>query len=191
MRIRVCKRCEKHFEVEGRTVNYCPECSETVRREGYIKPRKCKICGVVFQGNPRAEYCAACLPEHRRQMNAKRRRVGTSRPIGSEDICLNCGQRYTVTSGTQKWCKDCAPACRRDANLACWARWRGAHKEAIAAHAREMRADIKACVVCGAAFGGRGPSVTCSDACAGEQLRRRKRANRKRKENDPNGGNSL
>lgn len=35
------------------------------------------------------------------------RKNGAIRKLGSIDICQNCGEKYTVQSGLQKYCPDC------------------------------------------------------------------------------------
>lgn len=67
--------------------------------------RICQECGITFTGGPRAWYCEDCRAERRRRRD--RNRHPSKRPIGSKDICVNCGKKYTVNSGLQKYCQDC------------------------------------------------------------------------------------
>lgn len=181
MRIRCCKRCSKAFETERRSVYVCPECSSTSHRDTIIRDRTCLICGAVFQSTPNAKYCPTCRVEKQRENNVKNKRNGVARPIGSEDICIRCGSRYIVTGSAQKWCKACSAEGHKEVQRAYHSAYRTSHKEQIAAYAALMRENIKYCVVCGKVFGGRGPSVTCSDECAAIQLQRRiERKKRKR-----------
>ncbi len=78
-----------------------------------IYDRKCKQCGCIFSGGPRAWYCPECRNDRRAEYSrraAERRRTGRTRQIGSTDVCVVCGRPYYVTCGLQKYCPDCAPA---------------------------------------------------------------------------------
>lgn len=182
MRIRHCNRCGKSYQSKSREwwVYRCPECSEASHRENYIRPRSCTVCGQVFDGTPAAKYCPSCRADKKRERDAGSRGRKT-RALGSTDICVRCGESYTVTGPNQKRCPACAEAGAKEAKKQHAKGYRQAHKEQIAAYAAAMRQDSKVCVVCGAVFGGRGPAVTCSEACAKEQLRRRKRRAREKK----------
>ena len=73
--------------------------------------RVCKTCGRTFSGGPRAWYCPEC--RHERKLAAdleyhKRDRMGVSRQLGSQDLCQRCGKPYTVCSGLQRFCPECA-----------------------------------------------------------------------------------
>lgn len=77
-----------------------------------IYERTCQQCGVSFQGGPRAWYCPDCRLQRKNQTTAdyrNRKRAGKVREIGSIDICQNCGEKYVVNSGLQRYCKKCAP----------------------------------------------------------------------------------
>ena len=74
-----------------------------------IYDRVCRTCGRSFKGGPRAWYCPDCREERRKERNAKYRKGKPKRPLGSKDICQNCGNEYTVESGLQKYCPDCQP----------------------------------------------------------------------------------
>lgn len=78
-----------------------------------IYDRICRTCGVSFPGGPRAWYCPDCRLERRRISDRKRKKEGTIRPLGSKDICQNCGAEYTVESGLQKYCPTCQPIMHR------------------------------------------------------------------------------
>ena len=195
MRIRHCKKCGITFATDRRKVYLCPACSSVAFREHYIKDRICIVCKKTFPGNPSSKYCPACLVDHKREMNRKFKRTGMGRPIGSEDICISCGSKYIVTGSKQKWCKACAASAAKAARRAYDRKYRESNREYIDSYYAAMRVDSKACVVCGRPFGGRGPTVTCSDACAKEQLRirqKRARANSKEKASteydEPHGG---
>ncbi|MCM1228390.1 MAG: hypothetical protein NC320_13385 [Clostridium sp.] len=71
----------------------------------------CQICGEEFQSaSNRAKYCVYCRDKAqvlRNKAYKKKKEAGTSITIGSEQICPICGNPYTVTSGSQKCCKNC------------------------------------------------------------------------------------
>ena len=58
----------------------------------------------------RAKYCIYCRDKaqvNRNRAYAEKKKAGTSVQIGSKQTCPLCGKTYTVTSGSQKYCKDC------------------------------------------------------------------------------------
>ncbi len=69
--------------------------------------RVCRACGVIFSGGPRAWYCPDCRLERQRERGRYYSAHGYSRHIGDTDVCENCGAKYTVESGQQKYCKNC------------------------------------------------------------------------------------
>ncbi|MCM1530626.1 MAG: hypothetical protein NC093_11625 [Alistipes sp.] len=73
---------------------------------------KCEMCGTEFQSKSnRAKYCIYCRDKAQSARNkayVEKKKSGTSVTIGSEQTCPICGKIYTVTSGSQKYCKDCA-----------------------------------------------------------------------------------
>jgi hypothetical protein len=69
--------------------------------------RVCKECGKTFSGGPRAWYCPNCRAVRQREQNRKHKQKKPERPLGSIDICQNCGKPYRVASGLQKYCPDC------------------------------------------------------------------------------------
>lgn len=180
MRTKKCHRCDEPFSPEGRNwqAHLCLACAQAARKENYIKSRRCIVCGATFIGTPRSKYCSTCRRDVQREQKSRNKRRGSARALGSTDICLRCGNQYTVTGSQQKWCRTCSETARAEAQKAYAQRYRDTHREQIAAHARACRANSKVCVVCGAVFDGRGPAVTCSEECAHAQLLRRKRASR-------------
>ena len=72
--------------------------------------RVCKECSQTFSGGPRAWYCPECRVERQRRQV----RYPSKRPIGSKDICQNCGKKYIVNSGLQKYCPDCQPIMHKE-----------------------------------------------------------------------------
>lgn len=71
--------------------------------------RICCVCGRTFSGGPRSWYCPECREDRRREREKKYRSGPAKRPLGSYDICENCGEQYIVASGLQKYC----PACQQ------------------------------------------------------------------------------
>lgn len=72
---------------------------------------KCEMCGLEFEtNNTRAKYCIYCRDKAqvaRNRAYAEKKKSGNAVKIGSEQICPICGKTYTVTSGSQKYCKEC------------------------------------------------------------------------------------
>ena len=67
------------------------------------------MCGMEFESKSnRAKYCIYCRDKaqvNRNRAYAEKKKSGTSVPLGSEQTCPICGKTYTVTSGSQKYCK--------------------------------------------------------------------------------------
>ena len=64
----------------------------------------------------RAKYCIYCRDKAQAARNrayADKKKSGTAVQIGSEQICPICEKPYTVTSGSQKYCKDCTAKQKR------------------------------------------------------------------------------
>lgn len=78
---------------------------------------KCEICGLEFEtNNTRAKYCIYCRDKVQVQRNrayAEKKKSGSAIKIGSEQVCPICGKTYTVTSGSQKYCKECTAGKKR------------------------------------------------------------------------------
>lgn len=85
-----------------------------------LTSKVCRTCGTVFTGGPRAWYCPECRNVRRKikliGYNAAIA-AGTTRKLGSTDLCENCGKPYTVNSGRQKWCPDCKPEMHKKIDL--------------------------------------------------------------------------
>ena len=72
----------------------------------------CESCGKTFSGHIRSTRCPDCRASHVRLLahaNKQRLRAEATRKIGSVDYCAVCGQLFTVSSGSQKYCPVCAP----------------------------------------------------------------------------------
>lgn len=64
----------------------------------------------------RAKYCIYCRDKAqvaRNRAYAEKKKSGTSVKIGSKQVCPICGKPYTVTSGSQKYCKECTASQKR------------------------------------------------------------------------------
>lgn len=62
-------------------------------------------------GGGRAYFCPECRKERQKEQNKRckeRRRAGTSRQLGSTDICKRCGSEYVVSGGLQQFCPECS-----------------------------------------------------------------------------------
>lgn len=151
-----------------------------------MKNHNCKICGAVFMGGPRATYCPVCRAEIIRQRDRDRKRNGPSRKLGSTDICAVCGKTYTVTSGMQRYCPDCAIDAIRAIDRAQGREYYQANKEWLKPVRNQRRRKTIVCVICGKEFPANGkPTVTCSPEChavrkkewqkRGDEKRKRKR----------------
>ena len=75
--------------------------------------RVCRSCGISFKGGPRAWYCPNCRAERKKEQSQRCKREGPRRPLGSKDVCKNCGKEYTVECGLQMYCPDCQPEMHR------------------------------------------------------------------------------
>lgn len=74
----------------------------------YIKP--CKNCSHLFKGIKCALYCDNCKRIMRNvytQRYRERKKSHTNREYGTKYICENCGFKYILSSGTQKYCPRC------------------------------------------------------------------------------------
>ena len=170
---KVCKYCGVEFDGDP-GASACPDCAVQVHKQ-VIRQRTCRTCGVAFPGGPRAWYCPACREERRRQQSREhkqRKAFGKVRQIGSTAHCEACGQPYTVSSGLQRYCPDCAPTLLRKHKNAASKAWNAAHTtpEERRAVRKESNAAIP-CMVCGSMFVPVGPSRTCSPHCAEEAKR--------------------
>lgn len=84
------------------------ETSKTVPVE---KTFKCQQCGNDFTTTANhAKYCKACARQRQfdraKAYNEKKKNLQL-RPLGSTDICPECGSEYLVKSGSQKVCENC------------------------------------------------------------------------------------
>lgn len=179
---KVCVICGKPLPPKRR--KYCSEqcqrAAEKNAKHPYSgKPRgnpdaiwttQCVDCGKTIICHIRSFRCTDCQHAVNARRNAARQRNGPERPLGTVDICQNCGKPYIVTGGLQKYCKACASVATRKATRA--------HKREYMAKLRadpetnrKMVADKRVlpsertCKYCGKAFSVTGSSIYCSDEC--------------------------
>ncbi len=159
-----------------------------------IYVRECQMCGVVFKGGPRAWYCPDCRQARKimqkREQNAKQA-AGTTRKLGSTDLCENCGQPYTVSSGRQKWCPNCREEMLKKADREQSLAYYHDNKDVINPNRNiKRRAPGKRCEICGKDFYSPTCTKYCSDECRKEAARGKnrmiydKRRNCKKEENN-------
>lgn len=137
--------------------------------------RECIACGAAFKGGPRAWYCPECRKERQKQRDReckKRQREGTTREIGSTDICQNCGKPYIVASPMQKWCPDCKDEMYKETDRNQSLEYYRENKETInPARNTRRRAPARRCAFCGRDFAARGQKKYCSPECYKEGMR--------------------
>lgn len=74
----------------------------------YIKP--CRRCNKLFKGIKNALYCDNCRLAMRYVYNKRyyeRKKVRANRTLGQQYVCTNCGCKYILASGMQKYCSQC------------------------------------------------------------------------------------
>ena len=172
--LRICRRCRSEYNGDpGSTL--CPSCVREGRKTT-IRDRVCRTCGAAFPGGPRAWYCPDCRADRQKAQSRdyhRRKAAGKTRSIGSEDLCEICGNPYTVSSGRQRYCPDCAPAAIAEADRQQGRAWYAsnaapdARRELRQSHAAELK-----CVICGRPYKPTDASATCSPACSAELHRR-------------------
>lgn len=172
---RKCKKCGLVYWTKPGDSYLCPKCAEESRKSGVLDNRTCETCGATFLGYPRSKYCPACRKAAQREANRRckeRKKAGTSRPLGSTDMCQHCGKPYIVTSGLQRYCPDCAKEIVPE-NIRQHKRdYMAENRERFNAHHQAMRSQRRVCVICGKTFDSPTNTTVCSADCAAEQLRR-------------------
>lgn len=170
MRLKSCKHCGKPFEVPTKYTYLCPDCRKEAKTTGAIRDRICRQCGASFPGGPRAWYCPECRAERRREKDRGAKRSKPARKLGSEDLCEACGKPYTVNSGRQKYCPDCAPEAVGRTVREHKRQYAADRAEEMAAYKQRMSSNRHICIICGKVFDSDLPTVTCSPAC--DKIRR-------------------
>lgn len=84
---------------------------ENTKRTPVEKEFVCEMCGNTFKSFANhAKYCKYCR-DTRSLQRAKnyrdKKQTDSSRKIGSEQICPECGKAYILKSGNQKVCDEC------------------------------------------------------------------------------------
>ncbi len=164
---KVCAKCGRPF-YGGVDRFYCDECAKVIK-SNVLRTRTCKMCGVEFLGGPRAFYCPDCRKIRQKEANARCKKRGASRQIGSIDKCQWCGSEYIVNAGRQKYCSD---ECQREAVL----EWQRIHKKGYNIESgqydkkvEKRKNKIKVCVYCGRKFQSNKSTNLCSDYCKKKQ----------------------
>lgn len=168
--LRICRTCKVEYEGDpGSTL--CPACVRA-QRSSTIRDRVCRGCGVTLPGGPRAWYCLDCRQERQRQHSREahqRAKAGNTRKLGSEDICVICGDSYTVAGSRQRYCPRCAPAAYAESDRRQALEYYTAHRDPDKRRAdRQRHAAELVCVVCGMAYVPKDSSKTCSPECSAQ-----------------------
>lgn len=178
---RICQKCGAEFTGKPRKAGYlCPDCAKQNKHDSAFRAIKCAECGKVFYGLPNSQYCAECAEERRKEQNREHKRTGAARPIGSIDICQNCGEKYVVSSGLQKFCKKCAAECIKQKERARKMQQYCKNRDKINAKRREKRNVKFVCRYCGKTFEPKDCEGYCSDECRKLAAARRAREYRKK-----------
>lgn len=173
--LRRCKKCGTDYWTKPGDSYLCPACHETALKSGVLGNRTCASCGITFLGYPRSKRCPACQKEAKMEATRRykeRQKAGTNRPIGSTDICQNCGKPYTVTSGLQRYCPDCAKTVVQENIRQHKREYMADNREHFDALKKDYRSGRRVCVICGKTFDSPTCTTVCSADCAAEQLRR-------------------
>lgn len=176
MRQHICKKCGTIYDTDKPESYLCPACAQQSRVDSVYRQRICTVCGRPFVGTPRAKYCEVCRPQVIRERNAAHKKSKTGRKLGSTDFCAACGKPYTVKSGLQKYCPECAQTQITSKSRARKRAYNAQHRDILTAYRKEMMDGLRVCVVCGNPFNSTLPTVTCSPECQKEQRRRRQAA---------------
>lgn len=131
-----------------------------------MHPRTCRECGIIFIGGPRAWYCPKCREIRRATTNAEyrqRKKEGKVREIGSTDKCLNCGEKYIVNAGLQKYCEKCAPEMMKELDRAQGMNYYNANKDKINPVRMVARRKKKYCKKCAVPIPAAGGREYCDD----------------------------
>jgi hypothetical protein len=117
-------------------------------------------------GYPKSKRCPTCQAAANRVSAAAHKRNGPARPLGSTDICQNCGKEYTVESGRQRYCKDCAAEAVGENVRSHKRDYMATYEPEHSDEKESNRSYNKVCLICGKIFDDSLPSVTCSPECA-------------------------
>lgn len=168
---RICKRCGGEFQPPRKDRFFCDECLKVIKSESVVRQRTCQTCGKAFPGGPRAFYCPDCRAERKKASNAAyHRKGGAERPLGSTDICTRCGKEYTVNSGKQRYCPDCAEIAIKEKIMPKKAEYTAAYRAAHPEQRAELLANSRRaeCPICGRMFAPYRLQKYCSTECSKE-----------------------
>ena len=166
--IRQCKRCKKQFEPATSDTYYCDDCRIVLKRESVFKSAICAECGKQFIGGIAAKYCPECRRKKANEASAKCKKNKDKRKLGSTDYCQKCGAEYTVKSGKQKYCAECAAMALAEHNReVSQQRYHENNlKEKQAEQKRELKRESTVCPACGKPFTpNRANQMYCSAEC--------------------------
>lgn len=166
--IRQCKRCKKQFEPATSDTFYCDDCRIVLKRESVFKSAICAECGIEFVGGIAAKYCPDCRRKKANEASAKSKKNKDKRKIGSIDHCQRCGAEYTVKSGKQKYCAECAAIVLAEHNREVSKKkyHENSLKEKQAEQKRELKRESTVCPACGKPFTpNRANQMYCSAEC--------------------------
>lgn len=166
--IRLCKRCGKQFEPATSDTYYCDDCRLEIKRESVFKIAKCSECGIEFLGGIAAKYCPDCRRKKANEASAKSKKNKDKRKIGNIDYCQRCGAEYTVKSGKQKYCAECAAIVLAEHNreVSKQKYHENNLKEKQAEQKRELKRESTVCPACGKPFTpNRTNQMYCSAEC--------------------------
>ena len=168
---RICKYCGKEYDGDPGG-SCCPDCA-AARRVTSVRQRICTICGISFPGGPSARFCPNCRADRERERSRRYKRFGPARHRGDTDLCVRCGKPYTINSGAQRYCPDCAPVAYRELDRAQSRRWQDANTTPAKRRVIRQTASAEiACVICGKMYVPNTRSETCSPECLAEYKRR-------------------
>lgn len=107
-----------------------------------LRSRTCKECGTTFQGGPRAWYCPRCRAERQAQQSREyhqRKKMGNTRIVGQKYPCEICGKKYILSSGLQRFCKECAEKHLKEVDNKQSRDWNKSHPEQMAEHKKSEK----------------------------------------------------
>lgn len=181
--LRICRQCGTVYESYPAST-LCPDCVR-INQKNTKRPRTCCICGTTFPGGPAAKYCPDCRSKRKQaqdQANHQRANNGGARKIGSTEICAICQRPYTVNSGNQRYCPDCAEDAYKENLKQLTQKWYNEHRDPK--ERRELRKATTApilCKICGTPFLPRGNAKTCSTECSKKLTQQRNARHRARR----------
>ncbi len=137
-----------------------------------VLPRQCRECRRTFLGGPRAWYCPVCRKERQMAQKKKhkaRKRRGETRPLGSQDVCIVCGNPYEVTGPNQRYCPKCSPDAVAEVDRRQGLDYYKAKRNEInPVRNVKRRHMVRHCALCCREFTDYGNAKYCSDSCRAE-----------------------